>query len=110
VNWGGDQGPDIPAISGGNYHLYYDVQFAQVPSGAWQDWIIGTTSTGATFTSPVPGNATFTFRVRARAEQPEGQPGAWPNHRFPGVWEAPRTVAIVLVNPTGHRVFLPRIN
>ncbi len=35
---------------------------------------------------------TVEFRLRARAEQPEGVPGAWPNHRYPSDWSAPSTV------------------
>ena len=86
IAWPGSLGPDIPAIPSGNYHLYYDIQYRLAGSVAWTDWITNTESTSATFVVPDPAtNPHYVFRVRPRAEQPDGA-GASPNHRFPGVW------------------------
>jgi hypothetical protein len=36
----------------------------------------------------------YQFRVRTRAEQPEGDKGSWPNQRYRGVWSEPVTITV----------------
>ncbi|RLC78435.1 MAG: hypothetical protein DRI61_09880 [Chloroflexi bacterium] len=66
VSWSGED--DLTGIA------TYDVQF-QEDSGPWQDWVTGTTQTGALFTG-TPGK-TYGFRVRATDYA--GNIADWPN-------------------------------
>ena len=93
VRWTGSLGSDIPTIPAGNYQLRYDVQYRLAGQAGWNDWQMDKSEGEATFTANACGpKLTVEFRVRARAEQPEGVPGASPNHRYPSDWSAPSTV------------------
>ena len=93
MRWTGSLGPDIPTIPAGNYQLRYDVQYRLAGQAGWNDWQMDKSEGEATFTANACGpKLTVEFRVRARAEQPEGVPGASPNHRYPSDWSAPSTV------------------
>jgi len=109
VGWGGALGPDIPMIPGGTYQLYFDVQYRQGEEDLWTDWLIGQGAAG-----PVPfgadvcsGVLDYEFRVRARAEQPAGSNGAWPNQRYPGEWSAPAEIIFAPETSCTPRGFLP---
>jgi len=110
VQWEGDLGPDIPAIPGGTYRLYFDVEARQGTDGPWQPWLEGQPAGNALFwagVASVPRD--FYFRVRARAEQPPAPPaGAWPNHRYPGVWVESGPVTVLPLD-LPYREFLPTI-
>jgi hypothetical protein len=104
VQWTGDLGPDIPAIPAGNYQLLFDVQHRSAGETDWIDWQVGQPAGSAVFAvNPSGPKQTVEFRLRARAEQPEGQPGAWPNHRYPSDWSAPAAVVFA----GSERTFLP---
>ncbi len=110
VRWEGDLGPDIAAIPGGAYQLVYDIQYREGTAGGWIDWLADQPAGGASFTAGMcSGEKTVYFRVRARAEQPAGSPGAWPNHRYDGDWSAPAAVSFVQPVPCVPRAFLPLI-
>ncbi|HNS03712.1 MAG TPA: hypothetical protein PKM78_15180 [Anaerolineae bacterium] len=99
VRWQGSLGPDIPAIPGGTHRLLFDVQQRPAGQAAWRDWLVDQPAGQAPFSiAGCQGGQTVEFRLRARAEQPEGSNGAWPNHRYPGVWSQPASVTFV--NPT----------
>lgn len=99
VRWQGSLGPDIPAIPGGTHRLLFDIQQRPAGQDAWRDWLVDQPAGQATFSvAGCLGEQTIEFRLRARAEQPEGSNGAWPNHRYPGVWSQPASVTFV--NPT----------
>lgn len=89
LNWQGAQSPDVAAV-GGTYRLYFDVQ-ARPEGGGWSTVAEGAGTGGVTYTPPGP-DAAYEFRVRARAEQPEGGGGVSPNHRYPGAWSAAQRV------------------
>jgi hypothetical protein len=98
VRWQGSLGPDIPAIPGGTHQLLFDVQQRQAGQTTWSDWQVGQPAGQAGFSAGAfQGTRTYQFRLRARAEQPEGGPGAWPNHRYPGDWSQP--VSVTFQNP-----------
>ena len=92
IGWFGEQSEDIAALPGGNYDLLFDVQARALPSGAWRDLVTGSLEQGAIVFNAPCQDIRYAFRVRARAEQPEGEPGLFPNHRYPGVWSQPQTV------------------
>ncbi len=95
VRWTGQLSPDILAIPGGTYQVLFDVQVRRSGQVAWSDWQVGRPAGEAQFVAEActgPGLA-YEFRVRARAEQPAGSNGAWPNHRYPGDWSAAQTVS-----------------
>ncbi|OIO92781.1 MAG: hypothetical protein AUK03_09260 [Anaerolineae bacterium CG2_30_64_16] len=108
VGWSGALGPDIPAIPGGAYELYFDVQYRRGEEGAWTDWLVGQAAGAVPFGADVCGGAlSYEFRVRARAEQPAGSHGAWPNHRYPGEWSALAQIVFVPQSPCVPRGFVP---
>ena len=98
LRWSGLQSPDAAAIPGGTYALGYDVQY-RIGDGPWRTWRVNDPGNSAVFTAFV-AEQPHDFRVRARSEQPPEPPepvngevrGAWPNHRYPGVWSAPQRV------------------
>lgn len=107
IRWDGALSDDISAIPGGTHELLFDVQYREDGSD-WQDWQTDTTDREAEFSvSMGPGSKVFQFRVRARAEQPEGIPGAWPNHRYPGVWTESQPITFTLELPGPERNFIP---
>jgi hypothetical protein len=93
LTWFGQQSADITLIPAGTHQLLFDVQTRQLPNGQWRNLVEGTTSqTSMTFQAPCL-NTSYECRVRARAEQPPAPPeGAFPNHRYPGVWSKPQAV------------------
>lgn len=92
LSWIGRQSIDIARIPGGNYDLLFDVQVRSLPRGEWHNLVTGSKEEGRyLFKAPCVG-ASYQFRVRARAEQPEDKGGSSPNHRYPGVWSKPQTV------------------
>ncbi len=108
VGWNGSLSTDIAAIPDGAYRLAFDVQYRQGAGGAWMDWLVGQPASSSAFAAEVcSGALSYEFRVRARAEQPEGTPGAWPNHRYPGAWSAPAAVRFLPSSPCVPRAFLP---
>jgi hypothetical protein len=110
VRWAGSLGPDIPAIPGGNYQLRFDVQVRPAGATPWTDWQPDRPAGEALFTvDACTAKQTVEFRVRARAEQPEGVPGAWPNHRYPGDWGAPQAVVFVNDGPCQPAAFFPLV-
>ncbi len=91
IAWNGAQSPDVAAIPNGTYRLYIDIQ-TRPESGEWRDLLTGGEESGELVFDPRCVNTRYEFRIRARAEQPpaeEAGDGAWPNHRFPGVWSEP---------------------
>lgn len=107
IAWEGSQSPAIGQIPGGTYRLEFDLEYRAGNAGPWQSWLVDQPAGEATFTCPQPGAAHF-LRVRARAEQPSGGGGAWPNHRYPGLWSDPLPLAAsqTLIR---HELFVPRV-
>lgn len=89
VAWFGQESADIAAIQGGTHVMLYDVQVRPVGRGDWRDLAVGATAEGEVQFVPACHDLTYEFRVRARAEQPDGTGGVWPNQRYPGVWSQP---------------------
>ncbi|RME54223.1 MAG: hypothetical protein D6790_16960 [Caldilineae bacterium] len=110
ISWSGQQSPQIQAIPSGAYELTFDVQFRVGEEGAWQTWQERTPAGSASFVAKAANTPHF-FRVRAFAAQPEGVPGAWPNHRYPGVWSEPVQVTFLQEPPEQpFNVFVPIVN
>jgi hypothetical protein len=109
VEWNGAQSLDVQAIPGGAYHLFFDVQYRVGTEGAWIDWLTDQPAGSALFTaSGCAGERTYAFRVRSRAEQINGV-GAWPNHRYPGVWSEPASIVLGTQTLCVPRAFLPLV-
>lgn len=111
VRWNGQQSPDILAMPGGTYQLLFDVQVRRQGQAAWSDWQVGQTAGEAQFVAEAcsgPG-LVYEFRLRPRSEQPAGSNGAWPNHRYPGDWSQPQSVAFPGSRPCDLRTILPLI-
>ena len=108
VQWDGAMGPDIQAIPGGAYRLFFDVQYRVDGQSDWIDWLADQAAGSATFTVPAcSAEHTYAFRVRSRAEQPAGSNGAKPNHRYPGVWSEPAEIELGSESGCLPRAFLP---
>jgi hypothetical protein len=110
VQWDGVQSPDVEAIPGGKYRLFFDVQYRIGAQGAWIDWLTDQTAGSATFSANgCAGVQTYAFRVRSRAEQVDGV-GAFPNHRYPGVWSEPASLVLGSQTACVPRAFLPLVH
>jgi hypothetical protein len=90
LSWDGSLGPDIPTIAGGNYKLFVDIDYWHPVNGDWRPVVTGAVGASSTVFQARCTGATYEFRVRARAEQPEGEGGVSPNQRYPGVWSTPQ--------------------
>ena len=115
LTWQALQTPDVTAIPGGKYELLVDIQVRLHPDGEWRDLAVGLKEARTlTYYAPCTGH-TYEFRIRARAEQPDGSNGVWPNQRYPGVWSQPARVKFVqdAVRPAPHpgemRIFIPEL-
>ena len=95
--------------SPGQYHLFFDIQYRIGSQGAWIDWLTDRPAESATFTANgCAGVQTYAFRVRSRAEQINGV-GAFPNHRYPGVWSEPASVVLGSPVVCIPRAYLPLV-
>lgn len=112
VQWEGVQSPDVTVIPGGKYVLLFDIQYRPTPTAAWQDFMRDAVGAGSAAFQPRCTPPFYEFRIRARAEQPDGQ-GVGPNQRYPGVWSEPYVVFLPpLVDTPGepsaaNQIFLP---
>lgn len=110
VSWSGEQSGQINAIPGGVYELTFDVQVRVGENGAWETWQERKPAGAASFVARA-ANVPHYFRVRAFSAQPKGVPGAWPNHRYPGVWSDPVQVTFLQAPPEQpFDVFVPIVN
>jgi hypothetical protein len=104
IQWNGALSADIRNIAGGTHQLYYDVDYRQGQNGQWQSWLQHNQATSATF-HPVcspSADQSYYFRVKPLAEQPDGSNGAWPNHRYEGVWAESGPVACDTTPPVAQ--------
>ncbi len=110
IAWAGELGPDIDAIPAGNYRISFEVQ-VRAGAGQWQSWVTNQEAGRAFFiASPSCYDQTYRFRVRSAARQIPGQKGAWPDHRFVGVWVESTPVAVPHALTCTHAVRLPVIS
>jgi hypothetical protein len=91
VVWSGEQSPDVLNIPGGQYRLLFDLEYRVQEATAWQNFVDGAVGAGSRQFQAGCTHASYEFRIRARAEQPDGQ-GVQPNQRYPGIWSEPQTV------------------
>jgi hypothetical protein len=91
LTWSGEQSPDLLNIPGGKYRLLFDIEVRPFASTAWQNLVDGFVGVGSHSFRPRCADTSYEFRIRARAEQPDGQ-GVQPNQRYPGVWSDPQVV------------------
>ncbi len=89
ITWTATQSPDVAAISGGNFVVYVDIQYRADPTEPWRDWVTGHLGAGSQPFTVTCLNTPYAFRIRARAEQPDDEPGVFPTQRYPGVWSEP---------------------
>jgi len=121
LTWEGLLTDDIADIAGGTYELRYDLQYRLAETEPWLDFLVDQPGPGsATFTAKC-ADTTYEFRIRARAEQPPppAPAGAWPNHRYTGVWREPISVQFKsppppinnepVEAPGPFRLYLPQI-
>ena len=121
LTWVGLQSEDIAAIAGGTYTLSYDIQFRHQGVENWSDLLLDRKSTESTAVTVNCTDTTYEFRIRTRAEQPPAPApaGAWPNHRYYGIWSEPYLVQFLpevipvddtpVVPPGPFRLYLPQI-
>lgn len=98
--WQGAMETEISGQSGSTHELHFDIQGRHQDASEWQDLATEQAIDG---TVPFTANCTDTsylFRVRARAEQPDDIDGAWPNHRYVGLWSDPIIISFVTPTPT----------
>lgn len=96
LHWTARQSDDVAAVANGNYDLMVDVQARLLPDGEWQDVGVGIDAAAESVEfTPRCANASYAVRLRARTEQPDGEPGAYPNHRYVGVWSKPQVLNVI---------------
>jgi hypothetical protein len=111
IRWDGELSPDIATIPGGTHELLFDVQYRRAGEDSWTDWQVDQPAGQASFiASGCAAVQMVEFRVRARAEQPPGSNGAWPNHRYPGVWSGSETVTFLRDSSCSSSVYLPTVS
>jgi hypothetical protein len=99
LTWDGSLGPDIPTITGGTYQPLYDVQYRHAANKRWIELQDGHTGSGSMqFAARCAGD--YQFRVRVRAEQPDGSKGSWPNQRYSSVWSESIYVTVPEESPS----------
>jgi hypothetical protein len=114
IVWDGEQTPDVTHIPGGNYKLYFDLQYRHQDASEWIEWVSDYEGIGSKVFSARCMNNEYQFRVRARAEQPDGT-GAQPNQRYSGVWSEPTPIffhGLPSAPPaplSDHLVYLPLV-
>lgn len=106
LTWQGSQGSQIETIPSSAYQLFFDLEYRLGEEGEWQPWLSNQPPGTANFQAIQAGVPHY-FRVRTRAEQLPGVPGAWPNHRYPGVWSEPTMVTFGKEPP--FKVFVPNV-
>jgi hypothetical protein len=107
LTWAGSLGEDIPLIPATNHKLSFELQ-VRSGGGSWNPWLTGQGAGSETFAAPRScRDQTYQFRVRAWAIQPDGQPGAFPNHHFMGVWHVSDSVQIPGAAICTNSIFLP---
>jgi len=111
IQWSGDISQPIREIPAGRYEATFDVEYRVGEEGEWQSWQFRKAASSASFISKAP-NVPHFFRVRAFSEQPEGGPeGAFPNHRFIGVWSEPISLTFLKAEPPKNfTVFIPTVS
>jgi hypothetical protein len=101
VTWSGSLGPDIPAIPGRTYQLYYDVQYRTGATQPWRDWLTDQRAGRAAL--QIDGSCSdqsYQFRVRPRAVPTSGE-------RFVGVWSESQPVSVPQTATCDQHVVLP---
>ena len=98
VRWTGDLGVDIPAIKGGNYGLFFDVEYRKSETEKWQTLVEGQASDGCRVLSVPEVDTIYEVRVRSLADQ-IGE-GIFPTQRYPGQWSATQRFLFQAVPPT----------
>lgn len=105
--WQGSMQPEITGQPGSTHALQFDVQMRHEKTPTWQDLVTNQSSTDSTVFTANCTETTYLFRIRARAEQSDDEDGAWPNHRYLGLWSAPVSVYFV-EPPTQEEMRVPR--
>lgn len=109
VAWTGSLGEDIPLIPATNHKLSFEIE-ARAGAGPWRSWLTEQGAGSETFAAPrLCSDQTYRFRIRAWAVQPAGQPGAFPNHHFVGVWHESDPVRAPRAIVCSNRAFLPAV-
>ncbi|MFZ1753490.1 MAG: hypothetical protein WAU10_07110 [Caldilineaceae bacterium] len=110
LRWQGDISTSIRDIPAGRYVATYDIEYRLGEEGEWQPWQ-SRQPAGRAFFESQAANLPHFFRVRAFSEQPEDGPeGAFPNHRFLGVWSEPVAVTFSQkAPPKDFHIFIPTV-
>lgn len=98
--WQGQLFPEITEQSGSTHQLLFDIESRHQSASTWRSLATGKLATDSLVFSANCTDTNYLFRIRGRAEQPEGISGASPNHRYLGVWSDPFTIHFQRPAPT----------
>ncbi len=111
VQWTGDISTQIEEIPAGRYEVRFDIDFRVGTEGEWQQWQFRKPAGSQQFEAQ-QANVPHFLRIRAFSEQPkDGPDGAFPNHRFLGVWSDPVSITFLQdTPPRDFHLFIPVVN
>ncbi len=98
--WQGELQTEITSQSGSTHQLLFDVEGRHQEANSWRSLATGQLATDSLVFNAPCNDTDYLFRIRGRAEQPEGIDGAWPNHRYLGLWSDPITIHFQRPVPT----------
>lgn len=90
--WQGEILEEITGQSGSTHQLRFDIQSRHQDATDWQDIAVDQVDAGTFAFTANCTETNYLFRIRGRAEQLDDEEGAWPNHRYLGLWSEPISV------------------
>ncbi|MEZ4617091.1 MAG: hypothetical protein R2867_16505 [Caldilineaceae bacterium] len=91
LSWQGQMLSEITSQSGSTHQLLFDIEGRHERAQEWRALATGQSTTQSLIFQAACTNTSYRFRVRAPI-QPEEIEGAWPNHRYVGLWSDPVTI------------------
>lgn len=92
LQWQGEMLTEITGQSGSTHELLFDLEYRHESRVDWQPLAASQRLTDTLNFTATCSDTTYLFRIRARAEQPDEGDGAWPNHRYYGLWSEPTLI------------------
>lgn len=100
LQWQGTMLAEITGQSGSSHELRFDLEYRHEDNAIWQPLATNQSLSDSLDFTATCTNTNYLFRIRARAEQPDEGEGAWPNHRYYGLWSEPMSIQFLRLATT----------